>query len=184
MEPIGKCGCGSLASEEEFKRNGNECDECARLRELGNGDILRGQQIDRDEKSRLANKEKFAKIKRTGAKKLKVNFESCVSSVFVSIIPCIGNSVALPVPTETQSLDDNILVNGWRGIVELVAQKTEEETGAFCENAMEMSLSCCFRVKLEGKETAKQAENRIKKSFIKHWQKIVDHVEPGVELQD
>lgn len=169
MGSLGKCGCGHLASGEEMDQNGGECEDCARLRKLGNGNILEGERIEKERKSLPRKKAKF---------------DSDITMIYVSITPKVGNCIALPIPTEKQSKDEYIQNSDWRGIVELVCKEVDKESGISCQNAMYMIASCIFEVQLQDNETPEQAEKRTKKAFITAWNKIVDNVKPGKSLTD
>lgn len=112
---------------------------------------------------------------------MKTQFDSSTTSIDFSITPRIGNNIALPVPSKEQ-IDNGLNANDWRGVVELVAYKMNEEPGVTCTNAMEMCIACCFSVELQGHETAKQAENRVRKAFIRHWGNIVSDVKKGIKI--
>lgn len=183
MEIIGKCGCGHLASQEEFARNHGECDECVRLTKLGNGDYQEGVRKEKRTKSAEENKKIFASRKAPLVKKNAL-FSSEISTIFLSITPYLEGCVALPIPSKEQEKMDVVLWGGWRGVVDLVIEDMKDEPGVTCENAMEMSFSCEFAVELQDEETPNQAEKRVKKAFIKSWGKIVSNVEKGRSLKD
>lgn len=175
---LNKCSCGHLCSSSE-----TECDECVRLKKLGNGDYWVGLKKDKESKAIEENKKLFATRKVPIIKK-NAFFLVEVPRIVVSITPYIEDCVALPIPSKQQEKMDSILIGGWRGIVELVIDDMKEEPGVNCENAMEMSFSCTFIVDLQEKETPNRAERRVKKAFIKSWNKIVSNVEKGKSLKD
>jgi len=112
---------------------------------------------------------------------VKTQFDSGTTSIDFSITPRIGDNIALPVPSKEQ-IDSGLNAKDWRGVVELVASEMNKEPGVTCTNAMEMCIACCFSVELQGHETAKQAENRVRKAFIRHWNAIVTSVKKGVKI--
>lgn len=182
-EIVGKCGCGRLATQKEFDRNRGECNECVRLTKLGNGDYQAGVRKEREAKAIEENKKLFASRKVPLVKKTAF-FSSGISTITVSITPYLQGCVALPIPSKAQEKMQDVMIGGWRGVVELVVNDMKDEPGVTCENAMEMSFACSFTVELQGKETPNQAERRVKKAFIKSWNKIVSNVEKGRSLKD
>ena len=175
---LNKCSCGHLCSSSE-----TECDECVRLKKLGNGNYWVGLNKDKESKAIEENKKFFANRKVPIIKK-NAFFEVEVPSITVNITPYIEGCVALPIPSKQQEKMESILISGWRGVVELVIDDMKDEPGVTCENAMEMSFSCTFTVELQDKETPPRAERRVKKAFIRSWNKIVSNVEKGRSLKE
>jgi len=179
-ESLGKCACGHLAGQEEFERHG-ECEECARLRKIGNGSIVEGSRKE-VRKTKIEENKKIFANRTFPIIKQNALFLCEVSTIMVHITPHLDGCVALPIPSKDQEKMEDVLVGGWRGVVELVVKDMEDEPGVTCENAMEMSYSCAFTVELQENETATKAKVRVKKAFIRSWNKIVTNVEKGKKL--
>ena len=111
-------------------------------------------------------------------------FSSSISAIKLHIFPYLEGCVALPIPSKEQEKMEDIRISGWRGVVELVVNDMKDEPGVTCENAMEMSFSCMFTVEPQKEETVHQAERRVKKAFIKSWNKIVSNVKKGRSLSE
>jgi len=113
--------------------------------------------------------------------KEQLEFDSGITSIYFSIVPRIGKHIAIPVPSKEQ-IENGLDARDWQGVIALIVIEMNKEPGVTCDNAMEMCIACCFSVELQGKETAKQAENRVKKAFISHWNAIVKGVKKGIKI--